>query len=178
MTTPREPPVYPDLPVMPHQYGRPTIWPGLQVDGLVRRPQTLTAAQLAELTDRALTADFRCQEGWTTPALRWQGVPLPDLLQLAEPLPAARYASITAGGYTAIVPLDGTEADLLLATRLNGAPLPTEHGGPCRLVGAGQACYASVKWVARITLSAEPPPETARALAQARNAAAATRQAP
>lgn len=181
MTTPHQPPVYPALPVMPHQYGRPPTWPGLQVDGMVRRPQTFTASQLDELTARALTADFRCQEGWTTPALRWEGIPLPALLQLAEPLPAACYAAISAGDYAAVIPLDGAEADLLLATRLNGAPLPPQHGGPCRLVGAGQACYASVKWVAAITLSAQPPPETARALAQARNAAARaapTRQAP
>ena len=173
MTTPRQPPVYPTLPALPNQYGRPPTWPGLRLDGLVRRPCTLTASQLAELTTRALTADFRCQEGWMTPAQRWEGVPLPVLLQLAGALPAARWASIAAGDYAAAVPLDGTEADLLLATRLNGAPLPAEHGGPCRLVGAGQVCYASVKWVAAITLSAQCPPDTARTMAQARNAAAA-----
>ena len=173
---PREPPVYPTLPAMPNQYGRPPTWPGLRVDGLVRRPRTFTASQLAELTARALTADFQCQEGWTTPAQRWEGVPLPALLQLAGALPAARWVSIAAGDYAAAVPLDGTEADLLLATRLNSAPLPAEHGGPCRLVGAGQVCYASVKWVAAITLSAQRPPDTARTMAQARNAAtAATR---
>ena len=176
MTTPRQPSVYPTLPAMPNQYGRPPTWPGLRLAGLVRHPRTFTASQLAELTARALTADFRCQEGWMTPAQRWEGVPLPVLLQLAEPRPAARWASIAAGDYAAAVPLDGTEADLLLATRLNGAPLPAEHGGPCRLVGAGQACYASVKWVAAITLSAQRPPETALIMAQARNAAnAATR---
>ena len=164
--------IYPTLPLLPNQYGRPPVWPGLRVDGLVRCPRTFTASELAQLTDRILTDDFRCQEGWTTPAQRWEGVPLPVLLHLAEPLPNAGYAAIAAGDYTITVPLDdGAAADLLLATRLNGAPLPAEHGGPCRLVGAGQACYASVKWVTHITLAAEPPPETARALAQSRNAA-------
>ena len=47
---------------------------------------------------------------------------------------------------------------------------PEAHGGPCRLVSVGQACYASVKWVDSITVTDAAPEETAREIAMARNA--------
>ena len=158
------------LPVFDHHYGRPDCWGGLLIDGLVSRPQHYTAARLAALTDAAITDDFRCVEGWTAPGQQWQGVPLRRLLDAAGPLPTARYAAISAADYTVAIPLDDDTADhTLLATRLNGAPLPAQHGGPCRLVRRGQDCYASIKWVDRIRLTADPPESTAHRIAMARN---------
>ena len=160
------------LPVFDHHYGRPDCWGGLLVDGLVSRPQRYSAARLAALTDRAITDDFRCIEGWTAPGQRWEGVPLRRLLDAAGPLATARYAAVSATDYTVAIALDGDAADnTLLATRLNGEPLPEQHGGPCRLVRRGQECYASIKWVDRIRLTAEPPAATAQRIAMARNRA-------
>ena len=68
-------------------------------------------------------------------------MPLSALLEAAGPLPNARYAAVSASDFTVAIALDDANA-VLLATRLNGADLPEEHGGPCRLVSAGQACYA------------------------------------
>lgn len=160
------------LPVFDHHYGRPDCWGGLLIDGLVSRPQRYSADRLAALTDRAITDDFRCIEGWTVPGLRWEGVPLRRLLDAAGPLATARYAAVSAADYTVAIILDGDAADnTLLATRLNGAPLPEQHGGPCRLVRRGQECYASIKWVDRIRLTADPPEATAQRIAMARNRA-------
>ena len=158
------------LPVFDHHHGQPEVWPGLRIDGLVRNPTVLTEANLAELTQKTLTDDFRCLEGWSVPGQEWEGAPLSVVLAVAEPLPNARYAAISAADYTVSVSLDTNAADVLLATRLNGAALTPEHGGPCRLVMVEQACYASVKWVDGIRLTAEPPMETARDIAAARNA--------
>lgn len=164
------PPAPGALPVFEHHYGRPDCWGGLLVDGEVSRPLRYTAAGLAALTDRAIADDFRCIEGWTAPGQLWEGVPLRRLLDAAGPLPAARYAAVSAANYAVAIPLDGAAADdTLLATRLNGAPLPEIHGGPCRLVRRGQECYASIKWVDRIRLTAHPPDATARRIALARN---------
>ena len=169
------PPAQPGaLPVFDHHYGRPDCWPGLSVEGLVKRPQHYTAAGLAALThltdaDAAITDDFRCVEGWTAPGQHWEGVPLRRLLDAAGPLPAARYAAISAADYTVAIPLGDDADNTLLATRLNGAPLPEQHGGPCRLVRRGQDCYASIKWVDRIRLTAELPGDTAYRIAMARN---------
>jgi DMSO/TMAO reductase YedYZ molybdopterin-dependent catalytic subunit len=125
---------------------------------------------LNQLPRRPLRQDFRCEEGWVGPDLDWEGVPLADLLRRAGPLPDARYVSFQAGAYQVGLTLDAAMApDVLLALGLQGAPLPPEHGGPCRLVAPGQACYHSVKWVERIVLSAEPPQDTGREIAMLRN---------
>ena len=91
------------------------------------------------------------------------------LLDIVKPLRAARFAAIAAADFSVGVEL-GDPSGVLLATRLNGADLPEDHGGPCRLVSVGQACYASVKWVGSITLTDVAPDETAREIAMARNA--------
>ena len=161
---------YAELPVFEHHHGRPEVWPGLRIDGLVREPAVLTEAELRELTRQSMTADFRCLEGWSVPNQNWEGIPLSVVLDIAGPMPDARYAAVSAADFTIAVPLDADVGNILLATRLNGAELPEEHGGPCRLVSVEQACYASVKWVDSIRLTAAMPEETARDIARARNA--------
>lgn len=158
------------LPVFDHHHGRPEVWSGLSIDGLVQNPAVLAESDLANLTARTLTDDFRCEEGWSVPDLEWAGVPLSALLDIVNPLPGARFAAVSAADFTVAIPLDSDLSTVLLATRLNGATLTADHGGPCRLVSQGQACYASVKWVDSIRLTAEPPAETAAAIARARNA--------
>ena len=160
------------LPVFKDHHGQPEVWPGLRIDGLVRNPTTLSEADLSELTQRSLTDDFRCLEGWSVPDQNWEGVPLSVLLDIAGPLPNARYAAISAADFSVTVPLDANvSSNVLLATRLNGAPLEPDHGGPCRLVMVEQACYTSVKWVDTFRLTEEMPVTTAREIAAARNAA-------
>ncbi len=158
------------LPVFEHHHGRPDVWPGLRIEGLVRNPSVFTEARLTELTSQALTDDFRCLEGWSVPDQTWEGVPLSVLLDIADPMPTARFAAISAADFTVAVALDEYAANVLLATRLNGEKLPPEHGGPCRLVRVEQACYSSVKWVDSILLTDEMPVETAQDIAAARNA--------
>ncbi len=161
------------LPVFDNHYGRPDQWPGLSVEGLVTAPRTFSATDLEALTNVTLTDDFRCEEGWTVADQRWEGVSLAALLQLVQPLPGARYAEVSAAEYSVAVPLsdaaDISPEHALLANRLNGAPLPEEHGGPCRLVLAEGACYTSIKWVDRIRLTSERPEETAQQIASERN---------
>lgn len=158
------------LPVFDDHHGRPELWPGLTIEGLVQRPAVLTESDLADLTQRSLTDDFRCLEGWSVPDQTWDGVPLSVLLDIVEPLPNATYAAISAADFSVTVPLGADTANILLATRLNGSSLPAQHGGPCRLVAVDQACYASVKWVDRIRITEKMPTETAREIAAARNA--------
>ena len=158
------------LPVFTDHHGRPEIWPGLRIEGMVGNPTLLTEADLADLTQQSITDDFRCLEGWSVPDQDWEGVPLAALLDIAGPLPNAGYAAISAADYSVTVALDADGSQALLATRLNGAPLEADHGGPCRLVMVGQACYASIKWVDCIRLTAEPPADTAGEIAAARNA--------
>ena len=168
MTRPERDAVFNSLPVFDNHHGRPETWPGLRVEGLVERPTVFSAAELVELTRQTIVDDFQCVDGWSAPGQEWEGVPLAVLLDIVRPLPAARFAAIAAMDFSVGVALEDP-AGVLLATRLNGVDLPEEHGGPCRLVSVGQACYASVKWVDSITLTDSVPEETAREIAMARN---------
>ena len=169
MTQPENAAVFDTLPVFDNHHGRPETWPGLWVEGLVERPTVFSAAELLELTRQTIIDDFRCVEGWSVPGQAWEGVPLAVLLEIVMPLPTARFAAIAAKDFQVGVALEDPSG-VLLATRLNGADLAEQHGGPCRLVSVGQACYASVKWVDSIKLADAPPVETAREIAMARNA--------
>jgi sulfite oxidase len=46
--------------------------------------------------------------------------------------------------------------DVLLADRMNGGPLPPEHGFPLRVVVPGSIGARSVKWLGRITVADRP----------------------
>jgi sulfite oxidase len=50
------------------------------------------------------------------------------------------------------------DAEVLLATELNGKALPTAHGFPLRAVVPGWIGARSVKWLGRITLREDPSP--------------------
>ena len=47
---------------------------------------------------------------------------------------------------------------MLLATKLNGRPLPPVHGFPVRAVVPGWIGARSVKWLGRIVLRTDPSP--------------------
>ena len=130
-------------------------WP-LKVDGLVGRPLTLTAADLAGLPRVTMTCDFHCVEGWTVDAVGWGGVRLAELLDRVEPDPAASFVTFHGydGAYVDSLTLrQSRDPSVLLADSLDGAPLPHEHGGPVRLVVPAQLGYKNVKWVTRIELA-------------------------
>ncbi len=55
------------------------------------------------------------------------------------------------------IPLDKAKSDsVLLATHMNGKPLPVSHGYPLRAVVGGWYGMASVKWLSRIIVADKP----------------------
>lgn len=54
------------------------------------------------------------------------------------------------------VPLKKAQHDVLLAYRMNGKDLPPEHGFPVRAIVPGWYAMASVKWLQRIIVIAQP----------------------
>jgi DMSO/TMAO reductase YedYZ molybdopterin-dependent catalytic subunit len=105
-------------------------------------------------------------EQWRLGAVRtaeWTGVPLVEILDRAEPTPGARELLFRGADCG---PVDGpsrtvcferslslddiADSDALLAYEMNGAPLPSQHGYPLRLIVPGWYGVASVKWLTEI----------------------------
>jgi DMSO/TMAO reductase YedYZ molybdopterin-dependent catalytic subunit len=88
---------------------------------------------------------------------RWQGARLADLLREAGVHPGAtqivmRDVQGMALGVSTEAVMDGRDA--LLATKMNGEPLPAEHGYPVRVVVPGLYGYVSAcKWVVDMELT-------------------------
>ena len=128
----------------------------LAVEGAVRRPLSLTRADLLARPQRRATLPIACVEGWSTSA-EWRGVPVRDLLDMAG---ARGDADVTveslqpSGLYRASVltARQAADADTLLALTLGGEALHIDHGYPVRLVGPNRPGVAQTKWVHRLVV--------------------------
>jgi DMSO/TMAO reductase YedYZ molybdopterin-dependent catalytic subunit len=87
----------------------------------------------------------------------WTGYRVRDLLaQAGVQADADMVLSTSTDGFTAGTPVEALtdNRDALLAITMNGAPLPTEHGYPARLVVPGLYGYVSAtKWLVDIELT-------------------------
>jgi len=131
----------------------------LRVDGLVRRPVSLTLADLRALPVAEQVSDFHCVTGWSVEDVRWTGVRLRDVLAGASPLPSAGALSFVSAERRYVDSLTLDQAllpDVMLAWAMDGRPLARPHGAPLRLVVPSMYGYKSVKWVTRIVVTREP----------------------
>lgn len=125
----------------------------LAVNGLVEKPFDLTYDQLLQLPSVALTKDFQCVTGWRVPDVKWRGVLLSTLLDLAKVKPAGKALHFTSfdGTYTESLTLDqARRPDVIVAYELEGNPIGSDHGGPVRLYVAPMYGYKSIKWLSGI----------------------------
>lgn len=130
-------------------------WP-LRIEGLVENPVTIEFADLLRLLQSDQVHDYMCVTGWRVERCRWQGPLLSTLLDLARPMPAATAVSFDSadGVYTDSLSLaEARRPEVLLAHRLNGAPLEQDRGAALRLVVPFMFGYKGVKWVSRIRLT-------------------------
>jgi DMSO/TMAO reductase YedYZ molybdopterin-dependent catalytic subunit len=146
-----------------HAGGVPRVELGtwtFRVEGLVEHPIELGFDELKELGSREIVADIHCVTRWSRLDMPWRGVPVSAVLDLARPLPEARFAIAHAEqGYTANLPLDALAApDALLAYEADGEPLTAEHGWPLRLLVPSRYFWKSAKWLRGIELVAEDRP--------------------
>jgi DMSO/TMAO reductase YedYZ molybdopterin-dependent catalytic subunit len=138
----------------------PSGW-GLTIGGMVDEPFELTFDEILAMDQVTEAVTLSCVSnevgGDLVGNAVWTGVPLSVLLDRAgvqdgaEQVLARSVDNFTAGFPTETV-YDGRSA--LLATHMNGEPLPLRHGFPARLVVAGLYGYVSaVKWVEEIKLT-------------------------
>lgn len=154
----------------------------LDVGGHVRRPLSLSLAELVGMRSQTLVSTLECAgngrsrfrpqtggEQWQLGAVstaEWTGVPLAELLDRCTPSARAS-ALVFRGADSGAVPDrpagvryertlsidDALGSGALLAYAMNGEPLPVHHGYPLRLVVPGWFAMASVKWLAEIELA-------------------------
>src|ERR1039458_7665931 len=115
----------------------------LRVDGLIERELALDMAQIEKLPRVEQVAVLECAGNG-----RWTGVRLADVLKRAGVKSGATHvlfngADVPMGkvpDFVRTVPLEkALHPDTLLAFHMNGAPLPSSHGFPLRLVAPGWA---------------------------------------
>jgi DMSO/TMAO reductase YedYZ molybdopterin-dependent catalytic subunit len=137
----------------------PSTW-RLEIGGLVRRPQSLDYEQLLALPRARQVSTFHCVTGWTVKDVRWAGVRLRHLLDLAGVLPAAKAVRFVSAEepYNDSLTLDQARLpDVMLALELQGRPLSRPHGAPARIVIPEMYGYKGVKWLSRIELLPAQP---------------------
>jgi len=140
----------------------------LRVDGLVRKPLSLSIRDLRRLPARTQITKHDCVEGWTAIGM-WTGVQLGLLLTAAGMLPGARYAvfhcadnldgEASKGGeqspgqyYESIDLNDAFHPQTIIAYGMNGRNLAVAHGAPLRLRVERQLGYKHAKYVQHIEI--------------------------
>jgi DMSO/TMAO reductase YedYZ molybdopterin-dependent catalytic subunit len=131
--------------------------PAIEIAGAVEAPATI--ADLSSLPRRTLHADFHCVAGWSARGLRWEGVPLREVLR---PSPAATHVRLAGldGHWSVMLLEDALAGDVLLADRLDDAPLDARHGAPVRLVAPAHYGFVNVKHLCRIELLTGEPAQS------------------
>lgn len=133
----------------------------LTVDGLVERPGTFRLADLQAMPQRRIVRDVQCVTGWRVPATPFEGVPLAHLLDAAGVTAGAAAVRFSCfdGEYTESLSLEqARREDVVVALRLQDAPISHSHGGPVRLYVAPMYFYKSAKWLSGITVTATVEP--------------------
>jgi DMSO/TMAO reductase YedYZ molybdopterin-dependent catalytic subunit len=125
----------------------------LVVDGLVDHRATFTLADLEAMPRTSLVKDFQCVTGWRVPDVHWEGVKLSEILDTVGVRPGAVALSFDSydGTDSESLTLDQARLpEVIVAYRMLGGPVTTEHGGPVRLYVAPMFGYKSLKWLSAI----------------------------
>ncbi|HEX9743496.1 MAG TPA: sulfite oxidase [Nitrospiraceae bacterium] len=161
----------------------PSSWT-LNVKGLVARELSLSLSDLARFEEVSVTAVVQCSGNgrafhrpraggvqWGKGAVgnaRWTGVRLRDVLAKAGVQAKAKHLHLLGADRPVLsstplfhrsIPLEkALHPDTILATKMNGDPLPLLHGAPLRLIAPGWMADACVKWLADLTLATAEAP--------------------
>jgi sulfoxide reductase catalytic subunit YedY len=125
----------------------------LEVSGQVRRPLSLTYAQLTALPVIEREVLLICP-GFFANHGRWKGLSIQGLLRQADfDRAAARVVIRAQGGKTATYPLADILSDkIFLAYQVNGKELPRRHGFPLRVVAEDYYGSDWVKYVTKVSV--------------------------
>ena len=156
----------------------------LSIGGLVDHARALTLEELGAFERATVPAVLQCAgngRGFFRPRIpgvpwergavghaEWSGVRLADVLKKAGLRAGAAHVHLLGAdgppspktpAWLRSIPLDrAVDASTILATHMNGEPVPVLHGGPLRLVVPGWAGNHWMKWLRKITIAREEAP--------------------
>jgi DMSO/TMAO reductase YedYZ molybdopterin-dependent catalytic subunit len=135
----------------------PETWE-FTVSGAVEEELTFSWDEFQELPSETQKQDFHCVTGWSKFDCEFTGVTLPDLAEMAGVEDEAVHVMFSAlDGYTTNLPLDDCMREEVLFTYdFDGDSLPSEHGGPLRVVTPHKYAYKGAKWVDGVEFLTEP----------------------
>ncbi len=137
---------------------RSTEWT-VEISGLVNSPRSYSLDQLARLPQTARRLDIHCVTRWSKYDMLFSGVLLSDLLTNVGIGRDAEFVSFAAHSArhhsTSLILNQALALETLIATEVDGMPLPVDHGGPVRSIVPNRYFYKSVKWLRRIELLSE-----------------------
>jgi DMSO/TMAO reductase YedYZ molybdopterin-dependent catalytic subunit len=147
----------------------------LTIGGEVENPHTLTLADLAKLESHSVVNTLECAGNGRAfhnpkvPGVQWQkggvstarftGPRLRDLLHKAGIKPTGKHVAFRGldevpgkvPPFIRSIPIEkALDSDTLIATQLNGSPLPKHNGYPARALTPGWIGAASCKWLTEI----------------------------
>src|SRR6202158_4328815 len=153
----------------------------LSISCEVEKPLMLTLADLEKLSVHSIVNTMECAgngrslQNPKVPGIQWgkgavgnarfSGPSLKALLEKAGVKDSAKHIQFRGldqvpgkvPPFIRSIPIDkAMDADTLVATRMNGAPLTAHHGFPARAVTPGWAGAASCKWLTEIAVLDKP----------------------
>lgn len=160
----------------------------IRVDGLVKRPRTVTIADLQAMKQEQRVSVLQCAGNgrsfyaakqkvgggqWKHGGMGnvvWEGVPLKPFLDSLDMEPSSSALWLTAEGWDEPATRAGTDFaksyhigddaldHAILALKMNGEPIPAVHGGPVRLIIPGYYGNMNVKLLTVLMYAAEQNP--------------------
>jgi DMSO/TMAO reductase YedYZ molybdopterin-dependent catalytic subunit len=136
----------------------------LHVTGRCENPFTLRWDDFLALPQADDVSDFHCVTTWSRYDNHWTGVRFSAIAERAVPAGDATHVLCTGYDvmpgssipYTTNLPLArAVEDDVLLVHTWDGAPLPREHGGPCRMITPKLYAWKGAKWIRKIEFLSE-----------------------
>src|SRR5271170_5530342 len=149
----------------------------LTVGGEVDRPLTLTLSEFSKLEAHSVVNTLECAGNGRSlhrpqvPGIQWgkgavgtarfSGPRLRDILQRAGLKPTGKHVMFRGldevpgkvPPFIRSIPIEkALDADTIIATHMNGSPLPKHHGFPARALVPGWIGAASCKWITEIKL--------------------------
>jgi DMSO/TMAO reductase YedYZ molybdopterin-dependent catalytic subunit len=128
----------------------------LKVSGLVDTVNSYGFDELSKLNQVELIDDFQCVTGWVVKGVRWKGVALADLIEMAHPSKGAQAVNFYSADnvYSESLSLSQVkQLGVLVAISMDNKPLSQAHGGPVRLFVPKMFGYKSIKWLNEIKVS-------------------------